>query len=153
LVQSVSRLKANIDAAYDDNVQASTISPSDASEFSKVTFLIPSGPFSDADSFKGFLRKYVLMLSGSNLFRRSSGLSQSYGAVVVTWDKAPGSGKKVGAVVLSPFAKLGGATTSTYDTYGLLRTIEERLGIAKGSTLIGDHKGAAPFGEDVFPKR
>ena len=83
------------------------------------------------------------------------------------WDKAPKAARHghkaaistqpaVGALVLSPFAKAGGSNTTAYDTYGLLLTLETRLGLVGGigqPTPLGDSDGATPIGREVFPAR
>ena len=65
------------------------------------------------------------------------------GLVVVMFDNAPQ------ALVLSPFVKAGGTNDRAYDSYSLVKTIEDRIGL--GEHLGGaDDKKVRAFGNDVF---
>ena len=65
------------------------------------------------------------------------------GLVVILFDHAPD------ALVLSPFVEAGSTNDRPYDSYSLLKTIEDRIG-------LGEHLGRADgkdvhaFGKDVF---
>ena len=61
----------------------------------------------------------------------------------------PGGGK-VGAVVLSPFVKPGTVSTSPYNHYSQLATVEDIFGLP----LLGDAKQpqVKAFGSDVFTR-
>lgn len=118
-------------------------------------------------SADAFLQEWVPKILASNAFKQD-------GMLVVTFDEAevgnpssataccgeapgpnspspgvdgPGGGR-VGAVVLSPFTQPGSTTTTAYNHYALLRTIEDvfaldHLGFAAAS-------GLQPFGSDVL---
>jgi len=67
------------------------------------------------------------------------------GLLVVMFDNAPQ------ALVLSPFVEAGSTNDRPYDSYSLLKTIEDRIG-------LGEHLGGADgekvraFGKDVFDR-
>ena len=65
------------------------------------------------------------------------------GLVVVMFDNAPQ------ALVLSPFVEAGSTNDRAYDSYSLVKTIEDRIGL--GEHLGGaDDKKVRAFGNDVF---
>lgn len=57
-------------------------------------------------------------------------------------------GDNTGAIVLSPFIKPGTVTTTQYNHYSMLRTIEDIFGLSHLGNAQAD--GLAPFGTDVF---
>jgi phosphatidylinositol-3-phosphatase len=59
----------------------------------------------------------------------------------------PGGGR-IGALVLSPFAKPGSTSTTPYNHYSLLRSLEDLYGLAHLGYAAQD--GLAPFGSDVY---
>jgi len=65
-------------------------------------------------------------------------------------------GGRIGAVVLSPFVKPGSRSSTPYNHYSLLRSVEDILGISTGGSDGKGHLGFAgqaglqPFGADVF---
>ncbi len=110
----------------------------------------------------GWLRRWVPVILGSPAFRRD-------GLLVVTFDEAeagdasaccgersgpntalagitgPGGGR-VGAVLVSRFIAPGRTSTTPYDHYSLLRTVEDLFGLGH----LGYAGRARPFGTDVF---
>ena len=168
----ISMLGADLTKAASDD--AAQVDPSMPSAFPMVTLIIPSRCRTDVTltcpdgktpggpgALKAFLDKTIgTTLAGSTIFKKD-------GAAFVMWDKAPKAARHghkaaistqpaVGALVLSPFAKAGGSNTTAYDTYGLLLTLETRLGLVGGigqPTPLGDSDGATPIGREVFPAR
>jgi phosphatidylinositol-3-phosphatase len=82
------------------------------------------------------LERWVDPILDSRAFKKD-------GLVVVLFDRAPD------ALVISPFVKADTTNDRPYDTYSLLKTIEDRIG-------LGEHLGHAhdedvrAFGRDVF---
>ena len=168
----ISMLGADLTKAASED--AAQIDPSLPSAFPMVTVIIPSRCRTDAtltcpdgkthggpEALRSFLDKTIgTTLAGSTIFKKD-------GAAFVMWDKAPKAARHghkaaistqpaVGALVLSPFTKAGGSNTTAYDTYGLLLTIETRLGLvgAIGQPKpLGGSDGANPMGREVFPAR
>lgn len=125
------------------------------------------GGLATADAF---LREWVPRILGSPAFRRD-------GMLVVTFDEADGEaprssaacclrpaspnvemagvdgpgGGRVGAVVLSPFARRGVTSTVPYDHYALLRTVEDLFGLKRLGYAAA--RSARTFGADVFAAR
>ena len=168
----ISMLGADLTKAASED--AAQIDPSLPSAFPMVTLIIPSRCRTDAtltcpdgkthggpEALKSFLDKTIgTTLAGSTIFKKD-------GAAFVMWDKAPKAARHghkaaistqpaVGALVLSPFTKAGGSNTTAYDTYGLLLTLETRLGLVGAigqPTPLGGSDGANPMGREVFPAR
>jgi hypothetical protein len=98
-----------------------------------------------------FLRAWVPRITRSPAFRRD-------GLLVITFDEAADDatgccgqaqgGGRVGAVLLSPFARPGTMTTRAYDHYGLLRTVEDAFGLAHLGAAGA--AGARSFGADAL---
>jgi phosphatidylinositol-3-phosphatase len=65
------------------------------------------------------------------------------GLVVILFDNAPK------ALVLSPFVDAGATNDKPYDSYSLLKTVEERIGVGEHLGKADDRKVRA-FGSDVF---
>jgi hypothetical protein len=66
-------------------------------------------------------------------------------------DADPANGPRVGAVVVSRFARKGAVSRRRYDPVGLLRTLAGIFGVdAPGKAGRDD---ARALGRDVFPKR
>jgi hypothetical protein len=65
------------------------------------------------------------------------------GLLVVLFDRAPV------ALVLSPFVEAGTTNDKHYDSYSLLKTIEDRIGLGEHLGKADDRKVRA-FGSDVF---
>lgn len=115
-----------------------------------------------------FLRKWVPLITGSPAFKQD-------GLLIITFDESEGNGPegataccgemplagsrrppgfvgpgggRIGAVLLSPFIKPGTISTTPYNHYSLLRTVEDLFGL--------NHLGYAaeptlqPMGADVF---
>ena len=68
-------------------------------------------------------------------------------------------GGQVGAIVLSPFVRPGSTTSTAYNHYSLLRTVEDIFGLGGGDDGNGhlgyagtysDYPGPGSFGSDVF---
>jgi hypothetical protein len=59
--------------------------------------------------------------------------------------KGPGGGD-VGAVLLSPYIAAGTATSTDYNHYSMLGTVEDLFGLGR----IGEAVGVTPFGHDIF---
>jgi phosphatidylinositol-3-phosphatase len=59
----------------------------------------------------------------------------------------PGGGR-TGAVLLSPYITPGSATTTAYNHYSLLRSIEDLFGLGHLGYAAAD--GLQPFGDDIF---
>jgi hypothetical protein len=117
--------------------------------------------------YDAFLRKYVPMITGSKAFKQ-------HGLLVITFDEgydpfgccgepmqdpdgsypggefgSPGNGGgQVGAVALSPFISPGTETTSQYNHYSLLASIEDLFGLPH----LGEARlpGTTMFGSDVY---
>ncbi len=109
-----------------------------------------------------WLRRWVPLILGSPAFRKN-------GVLVVTFDEAesgdasaccgeragpnaanpgitgPGGGR-IGAVVVSRFVAPGTTSTTPYDHYSLLRTVEDLFGLGH----LGYARRAQSFGADVF---
>ncbi len=70
-------------------------------------------------------------------------------------DSGPGisgaGGGRTGAVLLSPFIKPGTVTSTPYNHYSLLRSIEDMFGLPHLGYAA--QKGLKPFGKDVFTAR
>ncbi len=61
----------------------------------------------------------------------------------------PGNGGgRIGAVLLSPYIKLGSVNATPYNHYGLLRSTEDLFGLPHLAYAAQD--GLKPFGDDVF---
>jgi hypothetical protein len=107
-------------------------------------------------SADGWLRQQVPAILDSPAFRQD-------GVLVITFDEAEGkaagpsgvpggtAGGRVGALVISPFAKGGSTSDTSYNHYSLLAAIEDifslpRLGYAGAP-------GLNSFGADVFNAR
>jgi phosphatidylinositol-3-phosphatase len=67
------------------------------------------------------------------------------GLVVLMFDNAPQ------ALVLSPFVEAGGTSDKPYDSYSLLKTIEDRIGLSEHLGHAAD-KTVHAFGKDVFDR-
>ena len=61
--------------------------------------------------------------------------------------RGPGGGR-IGALVLSPFAKPGSTSETPYNHYSLLRSIEDLYGL--DHLGYAAQKGLVPFGDDVY---
>jgi hypothetical protein len=93
-----------------------------------------------------FLRRAIPPILASAAFKHD-------GLLVVTFDAAPAGGPvdaPVGAVVVSPFVKAGSRNRRRYDHYGLLRSLEERLGLEPLG--LAGRRGTRGFGRDVFTR-
>jgi phosphatidylinositol-3-phosphatase len=93
-----------------------------------------------------FLRRAIPPILRSPAFKHD-------GLLVVTFDAAPAGAPvdaPVGAVVVSPFVKPGSRNRRPYDHYGLLRTLEERLGL--DPLGLAGRRGMRAFGRDVFTR-
>jgi|GEM_PF-1003717 len=115
-----------------------------------------------------FLKTWVPRITGSPAFKKD-------GLLVVTFDEAdsllsdstaccgspvgPGStapglfgpgGGRVGAVLLSPFIKPGTTTSTPYNHYGLLRSIEDLFSLPHLGFAAAN--GLAAFGGDVYTR-
>jgi hypothetical protein len=93
-----------------------------------------------------FLRKAVPPILRSPAFKHD-------GLLVVTFDAPPDGlspDTPVGAVVVSPFVKAGSTNRRPYDHYGLLRSLEQRLGLAPLG--LAGKRGTRAFGRDVFTR-
>jgi hypothetical protein len=124
-----------------------------------------------AAGIDSFLRKWVLVITGSPAFRKdgllvvtfaqSDGLTaDGYGACcgekplpsnpLKPGFRGPGGGR-VGAVALSPFIRPGTVSSTPYNHYALLRTVEDIFGLA----YLGyaGEPGLRSFGSDVFSRR
>jgi hypothetical protein len=113
----------------------------------------------------GFLRTWVPRITASPAYRRD-------GLLAVVFDEAaddasaccdersgpntpvagapsggPGGGR-TGAVLLSPFIRPGTVTTTEYNHYSLLRSVEDLFGLAHLG--YAGAEGLRPFGRDVF---
>ncbi|MCX6387417.1 MAG: hypothetical protein NTX07_01645 [Solirubrobacterales bacterium] len=124
----------------------------------------PDGTSGGPAALDAFLKDQI---SGTVL---SSSIYKADGMSVVAWDRPPAlSGRRglaaagstiapSGAVVLSPFAKAGTVNKKAYDTWDLLLTIQDRLGIYNKEQLIlplgrSNDSGTQTFGTDVFKKK
>ncbi len=111
-----------------------------------------------------FLRKWVPTILASPGFAQS-------GMLIITWDEAnldkaaaccrqptgpntplpgllgPGGGR-TGSVVISPFVRPGSVNDTSYNHYGLLRSVEDIFGL--GHLGYAGLPGLAAFGSDVF---
>jgi hypothetical protein len=65
------------------------------------------------------------------------------GLIVVVFDHAPD------ALVLSPFVEAGSTNDKHYNSYSLLKTVEDRIGLGEHLGKAADRKVRA-FGSDVF---
>jgi len=93
-----------------------------------------------------FLRRAIPPILRSPAFKHD-------GLLVVTFDAAPAGtpvDAPVGAVVVSPFVKPGSRNRRVYDHYGLLRSLEERLGL--DPLGLAGKRGTRAFGRDVFTR-
>ena len=68
---------------------------------------------------------------------------QEDGLLLVLFDNAPD------ALVLSPFVEAGSTNDKPYDTYSVLKTVEDRIGLGEHLGKAGDRK-VREFGRDVF---
>ena len=55
-------------------------------------------------------------------------------AIIITWDEGNGTDCTVPFIVITPYTKVGGVSTVTYDHYSTVNGIEQMLGV---STLLG----------------
>ena len=118
------------------------------------------------ESADAFLRFWVPMITNSAAFRAD-------GLLIITFDEAqttdataccneqpgpntpaagingPGGGR-IGAVLLSRFIKPGTVSTTPYNHYSMLRTIEDIFGLAHLG--YASQRGLVPFGKDVFTR-
>ena len=93
-----------------------------------------------------FLRRAIPPILRSPAFKKD-------GLLVVTFDAPPAGtpvDAPVGAVVVSPFVKPGSRNRRPYDHYGLLRSLEERLGLEPLG--LAGRRGTRAFGRDVFTR-
>ena len=60
-------------------------------------------------------------------------------AIIITWDEGNGNDFTVPLIVITPYTKAGGISTTAYDHYSTLKGIEEMLGV---TPLLG-HAGDA----------
>jgi len=75
------------------------------------------------------------------------GLSLSHPDVLLPGKNGPGGGR-VGAVLLSPLIKPGTISTTDYNHYSLLRTVEDIFGLPHlGDAAVPQVK---PFGPDIL---
>jgi phosphatidylinositol-3-phosphatase len=117
-----------------------------------------------------FLRHWIPPIMASPAYREG-------GMIVITFDEAesePGDGDaaaccdqpqfpntinnggplpgrgggRIGAVVLSPFARAGAASTAPYNHFSMLRSMEDVFGL--GHLGYAARKGLRPFGGDVY---
>jgi hypothetical protein len=130
----------------------------------------PDGGPGGLDAVDQWLQTWVPRITASPAFRHD-------GLLVVTFDEAelrgdaadaseccdepatpnvrfpgivgPGGGR-VGALVLSPYVAPGGTSTTHYDHYSLLRSIEDLFGLAKLG--YAGAPGVRSFGTDVYAR-
>ena len=136
-------------------------------------YVAPAATASDPATADTFLAKWVPKITYNAQFKRD-------GMLVVTFDEAtaapgvtpdsaaccneqpgpnvtdaggaPGAqgGGRVGAVVISPYVKPGSKSSTPYNHYALLRTIEDRLGL--GHLGFAASTGPKSFGTDIFTR-
>jgi hypothetical protein len=118
------------------------------------------------ESADAFLRQWVPMITSSPAFRAD-------GLLIITFDEAqttdataccneqkgpntptpgingPGGGR-IGAVLLSRFIKPGTVSTTPYNHYSMLRSIEDIFALAHLG--YAGQRGLTPFGKDVFTR-
>jgi hypothetical protein len=115
-------------------------------------------------SIDAFLQEWVPRILGSPGFSTN-------GMLMVTYDESEGSdataccneptgpntaspgingpgGGRIGALVLSPFAKPNSTTTTPYNHYSMLRSVEDLFGLSHLG--YAGMNGLAPFGGDVY---
>jgi len=124
----------------------------------------PDGKNGGPGALDAFLKDQI---SGTLM---SSKVFKADGMSVVAWDRPPvlsgrrgqaAAGSTIapsGALVLSPFAKAGTVNKKAYDTWDLLLTIQDRLGIYNKEQQIlplgrSNDSGTQTFGTDVFKKK
>jgi hypothetical protein len=148
-------------AAADDGER---VDPTLPSAFPKLTLILPSPCRTDEAltcpdgstrggpaALKDFLSTTVAQsLAQSDIFSKD-------GAAITVWDRPPsGSNAATGALINSAFVNAGKSNTKSYDTYGLLATIQERFSLAGGPgapPALGKSDGATTFGREIFPAR
>ncbi len=121
-----------------------------------------AGGLAAADAF---LRKWVPVITSSRAYQQN-------GLLIITFDEAEGDstaccgevpgpydlangiqpggtgpgGGVVGAVLLSPYIKPGTISSTPYNHYSMLASVEDLFGLPR----IGDAAGVTSFGNDVF---
>jgi hypothetical protein len=108
-----------------------------------------------------FLQRVVPEITGSAAFKQDGLLivtfDESIGDATACCGELPGpaeplpggsgpGGGVVGAVLLSPFIKAGTKTTTAYNHYSMLGSVEDLFGLSR----IAGATGVQPFGSDVF---
>jgi hypothetical protein len=136
-------------------------------------YVAPAATASDPATADAFLAKWVPKITGNAQFKQD-------GMLVVTFDEAtaaagappdsavccneqPGpnvtdaggtagakGGGRIGAVVISPYVKRGSRSSTPYNHYALLRTVEDRLGL--GHLGFAASTGPRSFGTDIFTR-
>jgi len=137
-------------------------------------YVAPAATASDPGTADAFLAKWVPKITHNAQFKQD-------GMLVVTFDEAtaapgatpdsaaccdeqpgpnvtdaggmPGAhgGGRVGAVVISSYVKPGSKSSTPYNHYALLRTIEDRLGL--GHLGFAASTGPKSFGTDIFTRK
>jgi hypothetical protein len=75
---------------------------------------------------------------------------RDHGLIVIASDSPASAtaGRRVGALLLSPFLASGATDTTSYDNFSLLRSLERLYGVLPLGHA--EDKGVAPFGADVY---
>lgn len=90
------------------------------------------GPVEGAAAADAFLSTWVPKILASPAYKADGALIVAFSAVNPATPGSPaptGEGLRTGALVVSPFAQPGGTDSVAYDTYSLLRSSEDLLGL------------------------